>query len=267
MDFSADVRVGFIGFGNMAQAMARGFLRRQALSPAQMYACAKDWEKLCRNAQGLGLHPCRDAREVAKQADIVVVAVKPYLVREVLEPIKEELREKIVVSVAAGCLFEQYEDFLAPGTSHISTLPNTPVSVGEGVIVCERKHSLTEQEYERFKHIFGALGPVETVDTKQMGAAGVISGCGPAFAAMFIEALADGAVLHGLPRELAYKLASQMTAGTGAMQRATGEHPGAMKDAVCSPGGTTIVGVAALEKEGFRSAVIQAVDRIMNRDK
>jgi len=259
-----DVKIGFIGFGNMAQAMAKGLVGKQALAPKQIYACAKNWEKLCKNAKEMGIHPCRDAKEVAEQADFVVVAIKPYLVEEVLGSIKEELKTKVVVSVAAGCLFEQYERILAPQTHHISTLPNTPVSVGEGILVCERTHSLTDQEYQTFEQIFGSLGLVEPVDTKQFGIAGVISGCGPAFAAMFIEALGDGGVLHGLPRELSYKLASQMIAGTGALQRAEGQHPAAMKDSVCSPGGTTIVGVSALERNGFRSAVIDAVDEIMN---
>lgn len=259
-----DVKVGFIGFGNMAQAMAKGLLRKQALCPEQIYVCAKNWEKLRKNAEDMGIHPCRNAKEVAEQADFVVVAVKPYLVEEVLGSIKEELKTKVVVSVAAGCLFEKYEEILAPGTHHISTLPNTPVSVGEGIIVCEKTHSLTEKEFQVFEQIFESIGLVELVDTKQFGIAGVISGCGPAFAAMFMEALGDAGVLHGLPRELSYKLASQMIAGTGALQRATRQHPAAMKDSVCSPGGTTIVGVSALERNGFRSAVIEAVDEIMN---
>ena len=178
---------------------------------------------------------------------------------------KDILKDKVLVSVAAGWLFEKYEGILAPGTHHISTLPNTPVSIGEGIIVCERQHSLTKEEYELFQRLFAPIGMLQPVDTKQFGIAGTISGCGPAFAAMFIEALADAAVLHGLPRELSYGLASQMIAGTGKLQRVTKAHPGAMKDAVCSPGGTTIVGVAALERDGFRSAVIDAVDRIMKK--
>ena len=111
------------------------------------------------------------------------------------------------------------------------------------------------------------MGMVEFVDGKHLGIAGTISGCGPAFAAMFIEALSDGAVLYGLPRELSYKLASQMVAGTGKLQLATGRHPGVMKDGVCSPGGTTIAGVTAMERKGFRSAVIDAVDAVMKRQR
>lgn len=113
--------------------------------------------------------------------------------------------------------------------------------------------------------IFGKAALIVPVDTAQLSIAGTLAGCGPAFAAMFIEALADGAVKQGLPRALAYQLASQMVVGTGKLQLATGAHPGAMKDAVCSPGGTTIVGVAALERRGFRGAVIDAIDEIERR--
>ena len=260
-----NVRIGFIGFGNMAQAMAQGLLAVGAVRADQICACAKNWEKLCANTRPQGLRPCRDAAETAASADLVVVAVNPYLVEQVLAPIKELLKEKIVVSVAAGMPFEKYEQILAPGTHHLSTVPNTPISVGEGIIACESRHSLTQEEWALFEEVFGKAALVQLVDTAQLSVAGTLAGCGPAFAAMFIEALADGAVQQGLPRALAYRLASQMMVGTGRLQLASGAHPGAMKDAVCSPGGTTIVGVAELERHGFRSALIDALDAIENR--
>ena len=260
-----NVKTGFIGFGNMAQAMAAGLLLRQAVQPGQLYACAKNWEKLRGNTEPRGMHPCRDAAELVNSCDLVVVAVKPYLVADVLAPVKEQLAGKIVVSVAAGKPFAAYEEILAPGTHHLSTVPNTPISVGEGVIACESRHSLSEEEWALFCDIFGKAALIVPVDTAQLSIAGTLAGCGPAFAAMFIEALADGAVKQGLPRALAYQLASQMVVGTGKLQLATDAHPGAMKDAVCSPGGTTIVGVAALERRGFRGAVIDAIDEIERR--
>lgn len=258
----SDVKIGFIGFGNMAQAIARGLLRRKSVRPQQIYACAKTWDKLCKNTQPEGMIPCRDAAETAGKADLVVIAVKPYLVQEVTAPIRELLREKIVVSIAAGYPFEKYEEILLPGTHHLSTIPNTPVSVGEGIVICEKRHSLNEEEYRLVEELFSGIGVVQQVETRQLGIAGTISGCGPAFVSMFIEALGDAAVMHGLPRALSYQLAGQMAAGTGRLLVETGSHPGAMKDAVCSPGGTTIVGVAALERKGMRSAVIDAVDAI-----
>lgn len=257
-----DCAIGFIGFGNMAQAMAEGLMKSGAVKGERIYACAKDKEKLDRNAQKYGIHGCESAAETVRHSDVVIVAVKPYLVEEVLRPIRGELEGKILVSVAVNVPYKKFEEFLLPNTHHLSVLPNTPVAVGEGIILCEEEHSLTEEEFELVRGLFAQMALVEVVDERHMGIAGTLSGCGPAFTAMFIEALSDGAVLHGLSRELSYKLASQMVAGTGKLQLATGRHPGAMKDGVCSPGGTTIVGVAALERKGFRSAVIDAVDAV-----
>lgn len=255
-------KIGFIGFGNMAQALADGLLLKKAVAPQDLYACAKDYEKLRQNCAQRGINPCRDAQEVAQETDMVIIAVKPHLVAEVLSPIREVLHERAVVSVAAGYPFERYEEVLLPGTRHLSTIPNTPVSVGEGIIVCERRHSLSEEDYRHFERIFSQVGLVQPVETSQLGVAGTVSGCGPAFASMFLEALADAGVKHGLPRALSYRLASQMIVGTGALQLQSGAHPGAMKDAVCSPGGTTIKGVAALERGGLRAAVLDAIDAI-----
>lgn len=119
--------------------------------------------------------PARDAAELAACADLVVVAVKPYLVAEVLAPIKEQLREKIVVSVAAGMPFEKYEQILAPGTHHLSTVPNTPISVGEGIIACESRHSLTKEEWALFEALFGKAALVQPVDTAQLSVAGTLA--------------------------------------------------------------------------------------------
>lgn len=208
--------------------------------------------------------PLRSAREVAETTDVVFVAVKPYLVEEVCAPIADALARpgKVVVSVAAGMTFESYEGFLAPGTHHLSCIPNTPVSVGEGVWTCEATHSLTEAEFELVSGLLGTCGLVCSVETRLLGVAGTVTGCGPAFVAMFMEALGDAAVKHGVPRKLAYELAGQMIAGTGKLAVETGQHPGVLKDAVCSPGGTTIRGVAALERAGLRAALIDAIDAI-----
>lgn len=253
--------IGFLGFGNMARALAQGFVR-SGFPGERMVACAKRYGRLCENAAPLGVRPVQTAAEVAAQADLVIVAVKPYLVEEVVSPLRGALRDKAVVSVASGVFFDRYEEILAPGTQHISTIPNTPVAVCEGAVVCEQKHSLGAEAFEAFTSLFGKVGLLEFVETSKAGAASTISGCGPAWAAMFLEALGDAAVKYGVPRENAYRLAAQMICGTGRLYLESGRHPGAMKDAVCSPGGTTIRGVSALEKAGFRGAVIGAVDEI-----
>ncbi|WP_102346095.1 pyrroline-5-carboxylate reductase [Bacillus sp. Marseille-P3661] len=259
------MRIGFIGFGNMAQALANGLVYKNAISPEQIYASAKNWDKLCENTMSKGFIPCRNSLELVEHVDMVVIAVKPNLVKEVITPIKEYLVDKIVISVVVNFTFDDYEEILAPNTHHLSTLPNTPVSIGDGIIVCETKSSLTAEEYDSFANLFSQIALIENVDTKNLGIAGTISGCGPAFTSMYIEALSDAAVLHGLPRDISYKLASKMVVGTGNLQLQSNTHPGVMKDEVCSPGGTTIVGVTTLERKGFRSSVIDAIAEIQKK--
>lgn len=260
-----NVKIAFIGFGNMACAMADGLIRSGKIRPDQLGASALRYEALQKKTALRGMQAFDLNQEAARWGDIVVIAVKPDLVRSVIEPIKQILANKIVLSVAVNLLFDTYETLLVSGTEHLSLLPNTPVCVNQGVLLCETKNTLTQEHKELVHSVLSLLGLVIETDTSKIKAAGVISGCGPAYVAMFIEALADGAVLHGIPRNMALQLASQTLAGTALLQLATGEHPGAMKDAVSSPGGTTIVGVASLEKTGFRGSVITAVDAVMKK--
>lgn len=259
------LKIAFIGFGNMASAMADGWIKSGQVPAAHLGAASRRFDVLKAKTDARGMTAFETNEVAARWADVVVIAVKPYLVKDVVTPLKAILAEKVVLSVAVNLLFDDYEALLAPGTHHLSTLPNTPVAVNEGIVICEVRHSLTADEKATTDALFNALGLAVDVDAKAMPAAGTLSGCGPAFAAMFIEALADGAVRHGVPRVTAYRLASQMLAGTAKLQLATGAHPGAMKDAVCSPGGTTIVGVAALERRGFRSTVMDSIDAIVNK--
>lgn len=255
------MNIGFIGFGNMARALAEGFVKA-GVQPARIGACARDMEKLRRNTEPHDFRSFDTPAELVQFADVVFVAVKPYQVESVLTPVKEALKDKIVVSVAAGFTLERYETFLAPGTPVLCTVPNTPVAAGEGIVVCERRHSLSAEQFAQTEELLKGVGMVIAVDTPLLGIAGTICGCGPAFVSMFTEALADAAVKHGIARADAYRMVSQMIVGTGKLQQQTGLHPGEMKDAVCSPGGTTIVGVAELERRGLRGAVIDAVDAI-----
>ena len=262
MTDTASIEVGFIGFGNMAQAMAQGLVSSGALESARIHACAAHFDKLQATAEKLGVNAHRDAREVVEASDFVILAVKPYLIEQVAQPVRDLLAGKAVISVAAGCDFAFYESILAPNSRHLSTIPNTPIAVGAGVVACEQRHSLSDEELQAFETLFGQIALIEWVDGKLLSTASSVAGCGPAFAAMFLEALGDAGVKHGLPRATAYRLAAQMMMGTAKLHLETGTHPGAMKDAVCSPGGTTIKGVAALEKDGFRGTVIDAIDAI-----
>lgn len=258
-----DMKLGFIGFGNMAQAIAEGLLRSKALEPEQICACAKDWDKLCAATQPRGMRPCRDAREVAEAADVVIVAVKPHLIEEVLSPVRGQLADKAVVSVAAGWPFERYEALL-PGTRHLSTMPNTPVRVCAGVFLLEEKHSLTPEEYVLVQELFGHLGLVQPwraacwalQDTERLR---------PAFVSMFIEALGDAGVKHGLPRGHGLPPCRPDGGGHGPHAGGNGRPPGRDEGRGVLAGGTTIVGVAELERGGMRAAVINAVDAIQNK--
>ena len=257
-----EIKLGFIGFGNMAQAIAKGLIGAGVLPGSQMYTCAAHFDKLQRTAGELGVHPMATAQEVVEHSDWVILAVKPYLIEQVVTPVAQLLAGKVVVSVAAGWTLERYRQILPQGTHCICTVPNTPVAVGEGIFVCEQSHSLSEQEFAQFEQLFSPIALIEMIDTNHLSAAGTLSGCTPAFTAMYLEALGDAGVKYGLTRAASYRIAAKMLCGTGKLYLQTGTHPGAMKDAVCSPGGTTIRGVSALEKAGFRGAVIGAIDEI-----
>lgn len=257
-----NTNIGFIGFGNMARAMVTGLLAAGAAAPGEIYACAAHYGRLCQRAESLGIHPAETGAEVAAHCGLIVLAVKPEKIETVVTPIREQLVGKVVVSIAAGWNFHRYEGLFVPGTHHISTVPNTPVAANAGILACESTHSLTEGEFGAFQAQFGSLGLIELVDSRQLSIAGTIGGCTPAFTAMYLEALGDAGVKYGLSRECAYRMAAQMLVGTGALYLRQGGHPGTLKDAVCSPGGTTIRGVAALEKHNFRGSVLEAIDAI-----
>lgn len=256
-----EAKIGFIGFGNMASAMADGWLASGVVSAGDMCACAGRHDALVPRCERRGMRACETARQVVEASDVVVVAVKPHMIETVLAPLSEMLAGKAILSVAAGWKCEDY-DRVIPGTHHLSTVPNTPVAINEGVIACEKTSTLTVDEHELVFELLGLLGSPVEVETRLLSVAGTVGGCSPAFIAMVIESLADAAVKHGIPRTTAYEMVSQMVAGTAKLQLATGMHPGAMKDAVCSPGGTTIKGVAELEAAGMRSAFIRAIDVI-----
>ena len=252
-------KIGFIGMGNMASAMAKGLIASGALQHDQLYACARDWNKLLTNADSIGFIPKRTIAELIDAVDTVIVAIKPYQIEDALTPFIEKLRDKTVLSVAAGWDFDRYEQLLLPGTQHLYIMPNTPVAVCEGVLMLEQEHSLTPENHADVCALLRHLGTVEILPAHLMNAGMAIAGCGPAFVSMMIEAMGDAGVAYGLPRKTAYTLAAQTLAGTGKLHLATGEHPAAMKDAVCSPAGTTIKGVVHLEQSGFRAAIISAV--------
>lgn len=255
--------LGFIGMGNMAQALAQGFIASGALKGERVFAYAPHQEKLRANAERIGFQPVASLTELAAAADTLVMACKPYQIESVVAELGDALLGKTLVSIAAGWDFARYESVLPQSTRFQFVMPNTPAMVREGVLLFEEKTSLEKAERQELMDLFSTVGVVEVVPSRLMSAAGTVTGCGPAFVDLMIEAYADAAVKYGVPRAQAYALVAQMVKGSAALALETKEQPGVLKDAVCSPGGTTIRGVCSLEEDGFRAACIHSIDAIL----
>lgn len=258
-------KFGFIGMGNMAGAILQGIVEKGGLSADDVYAFDPATEHLQEMARKLGFHPCASNEEMLGKVDTVLVAVKPFLVEQTVAPLRDALKDKVLLSVAAGWDYDRYAEILDESTRHLFIMPNTPALVGEGMMLLEERNSLTETEVEQVVGLMSLVGEVQILPSALMDIGGTVSSCAPAFISLVIEAMADGGVMYGLPRPLAYKLASQAVSGTGKMVLKTGLHPGQLKDMVCSPKGSTILGVASLEKSGLRDAMITAIDTVMKR--
>ena len=257
--------IGFIGMGNMAGAIAAGIIQKGLMKKEEVFAYAPHYDKLVANAEKIGFTPCRELKELVAKTDTLVMACKPYQIEGVLSEIKEELKGKALISIAAGWNYDKYQEFLDESTRLQFIMPNTPAMVGEGVLLFEEKNSLLEEERAEVKKLFEALGIVIELPVHLMGIGGALTGCGPAFIALIIAALAVAGVKYGVPRKQADEVDSQMILGSAKLQLETGEHPGVLKDNVCSPAGTTICGVDALEHAGIRAVFIDAIDAIMNK--
>ena len=258
-------KLGFIGMGNMAKALCSGFIKAEKINVEDVYAYAPHFEKLEKNAKEIGFNPVSSLKTLVETCDTLVMACKPYQIEDVLKEIGNDLSGKTLISVAAGWDFAKYEAFIPNDVRLQFVMPNTPAMVGQGVFLFEEKNSLLEEELKEIKELFSAVGMVEVLPSRLMGIGGAVTGCGPAFVDLMIEAYSDAAVKYGIPRQSAYRLVSQMIYGSALLQLETGEHPGVLKDNVCSPAGTTICGVAKLEEKGFRDACISSIDAIMNK--
>lgn len=253
------MKIGFIGTGNMGSAMMGGIISSGILEPSDVMASDIFQATLDKINETLGVNTSTNNRDVVEFADIVFLAVKPQFLPGVIDGIKDmDFSNKIVVSIAAGQSLSKLTDLFGKELKLVRVMPNTPALVGEAMSALSPNELVSEEEAKTVLKLFEAFGQSEIVPEKLQDAVVGISGSSPAYVYMFIEALADGAVAEGMPRTQAYKFAAQAVLGSAKMVLETGEHPGVLKDAVCSPGGTTIEAVAALEAMGFRSAVIEA---------
>lgn len=252
------MKLGFIGAGNMGSAIISGILNKGALPADCIYVSRKHPEKGAELARK-GVHIMKDNLSLVQAVDCVLLAVKPVYAADVIREVYDALDNKFVISIIAGWTYEMLKDALPDAARFVRVMPNTPLAVGEGMSLISNLCTCTDEEFDFAKSVFAAAGKVTVVEDHVYTPANGISGCGPAFVYAFIEAMADGGVRYGVPRALAYELAAQTIVGAAKMVLETGEHPGRLKDAVCSPGGTTIEGMYALEKGGMRAAVMDAV--------
>lgn len=254
-------KIGFIGCGKMGQAILTGLLSKSNMEKNIVRVSAKTETTLTKVKELFGVETTTNNKEIGKWADIIVIAVKPDLHKEVIEEIRTVISfNTIVVTIAAGITLQFLEQLFERQVKVVRAMPNTPSLVGEGMTALCFHHLVLNDERERVSHIFESLGKVEVFPESLMNSVPAISGSSPAYVYMMIEALADGAVKQGLARDKSYRMAAQAVLGAAKMVLETGLHPGVLKDQVCTPGGATIEAVAALEETGFRASILSAME-------
>lgn len=260
--------ITFIGGGNMASAIIGGILKAGFANPGDITATAKTDATCEKLKKDFNIQCTTDNAVAAENADILFLAVKPFLFSSVIPEIRDMVKpETLVVSIAAGQTMDAIENLFDKEIKLIRVMPNTPALVGESMsALCQNSH-VTQDEMAEILKIFESFGKAEIVPESLMDTVTGISGSSPAYVYIMIEAMADAAVADGMTRNQAYKFAAQAVLGSAKMVLETGKHPGELKDAVCSPGGTTIAAVAKLEEKGFRDAVICAQRSCVARSK
>ena len=259
-------KIGFIGCGNMGTAMMGGIIKSGLLDPSDVFISDMNAERLQTVEAKYGVNTSTDNSFVAKNSDIIVMAVKPNIFSMVLEGINDDIDSgKIILSIAAGKTIGDIENVVGSDKKIVRTMPNTPALVGEGMTAVCPNSNVKEDELAQIDQLLQSFGKTQVVAEYLMDAVIGISGSSPAYVFMFIEAMADAAVMAGLPRDSAYKMAAQAVLGSAKMVLETGKHPGELKDMVCSPGGTTIEAVAELEKTGLRASVISGVQKCIEK--
>lgn len=262
------MKIGFIGCGNMGQAMLAGMLDSGKVKADQFIVSDKTLEARVNLKKKYGVYVAETNTEVAMISDVIFIAVKPQYYEEVISEIKQSVwSEKIVVSIAPGKTLAWLEEKMEKPAKIIRTMPNTPAMVKEGMMgICPNEH-VTEEELQMVSNLCTTFAKVEVVTEPLLDVVTAVSGSSPAYVFMFIEAMADAAVEGGMPRKQAYTFAAQAVLGSAKMVLETGMHPGELKDMVCSPGGTTIQAVRVLEEQGMRAAVMDAMKTCLDKSR
>ena len=261
-------RVAFLGTGNMGEALIKGLTQTGLVPAGSITAADPRADHLGQIATRYGIRAVADNVALVSGADVIILAVKPQIMAAVLKEIASAVDAgKLLVSIAAGVATTKLREQLGKPARLIRVMPNTPALVLEGVTAIARAEGLRPGDLEAAQELFAAVGKVVVLDESALDAVTGLSGSGPAYVAIAIEALADGGVKMGLDRATATLLAAQTVLGSARLILETGVHPGQLKDMVSSPGGTTIAGVAALEDGGFRRALMHAVERATLRSR
>lgn len=260
------MKLGVIGFGNMGSAIAKGFVSKKVdIEDIGIY---DSYYKTREKAKADGFATCfEDEIALVKYADLVLVAVKPVHAKDLFEKISQYIDNELIISIVAGLESTTIKSWIGNDKRVLRIMPNTPAIVGEGVFALDSDSNASDEEKEKVEKMFSAIGLVEWVEESLFPVVTGLSGGGPAYVAMFIEALADAGVFHGLKRDVAIKMATKTVLGSAAQILETGIHPAVLKDMVCSPAGTTIEGVKALEDYSFRAGVIEAVSAATQKSK
>lgn len=262
------MKMAFIGAGNMAGAIIRGMCR-SSFAGSDITAYDIDTTKTAALAGECGITAAQSAEEAVAGADAVVLAVKPQMFGKVVPPLREMLQagNTLLVSIAAGKTLADIEALAGETLPIIRVMPNICATVGASIAAYTGNAQTTTEHRELVKRIFDAVGQSMELEETYFSAFAAIAGCSPAFTLLYIESLAQAGVKYGIPKQKSLEIASQAVLGTARLLQETGEHPHVLMDAVCSPAGTTIEGVCALQREGFEAAVLAAVDASLQKDK
>lgn len=261
-------RFAFVGAGNMAEALVRGLLASGSVAPSDVTVSNRRREKAERNAERWGVRAAPDNHACVRDADVVMLCVKPQVMRTALEQVGRDIPPgALVISVAAGISIAAIESHLAPGQRVVRSMPNTGAIVRQSATAIAAGSNATEHDLDVAREIFDQVGRTVVVEEHHLDAVTGLSGSGPAYIFLIIDALADASVKVGLPRDIGLELAAQTVMGSAQLLLQTGEHPGRLKDQVTSPGGTAIAGLHTLEAGGLRTTLINAVENATKRAK
>ena len=262
------MKIVFIGLGNMARAVIGGMLRKDIVKPEDIIGTAKTRETREKTAAEFGIQTMEKNADAAARADVLVLAVKPQFLEEVIREIKDVTKpDTLVISVAAGKSLAWLEEAFGRKMKLVRCMPNTPALVGAGCTGVCAGEAVSEEEKNYSLRLMESFGKADLMPERLIDAAGAVSGSSPAYVFMFIEAMADAGVAAGMPRAQAYEFAAQAVYGSAKLVLESGKHPGELKDMVCSPGSTTIQGVRVLEERGMRGAVMAALAACVEKTK